>query len=197
MSKIAFTALCIIMFSCVQQQRTIYDLQEESLSSGVIVDTIMERLRFGMSREQVDTALFLNIFEKFSFNVPEFSDIDFHVNSHYFNDSLYWIDFLNFDKSYKYRDVLNIYAVKYGNPDTVIIAKEQEENYWLLGNLQVKVTKSDNRFSSLSIEYRDLRRDTYDRALITGKGNSYFDYFTPEYFEKYYKPKKIEQLKGI
>jgi len=194
-------SVILCLESCSHKELSVYDLQQKSLSSGTHVDTIFNDLVFNCTDSMVYKCLGINIGDKYTFPVKELENYFFDVSPHFFNDSLYEIDFNLPDQYYRFSDIENVYKLKYGDPDTTIKSNVSKtnlvESYWFNSNLQIKVSSRESElFNSVSILYTDLSRSTIGPGIVSDDIN-YFNYWTQKYYETVYLPKKKTNLKGI
>ena len=181
-------------------------LKEESLQSGIVVDTILNGVHFGMVREELAQK---GIIEDngYYFDVTELSDIKFTSHPKFLNDSLYELQFYLHNNSHKYKDIISLFELKYGENKKLQTYKKEGENtyncsYWFIGNLEIKTSHHDNgRYSSIFISYTDNRREIL-RAIFDK--DDYDNLYTKEYYDSIVVPRKEielrekkEALKGI
>lgn len=173
-------------------------MERESLESGIIQDSILGKFFFGMSREQFDSTLAMNLIssDKYYFNADGVKEVPFSISPNYFNDSLYRITLHAFQYTYKYYDFLALYKLKYNMPDTVIKRENNIENYWFRGNLKIVLEKAEEHPELISIRYIDLRRNKLDTTIVNAPDNI-LDRYTRDYYKKYYKPQKIKTLNDM
>ena len=202
MKKVLFVLSVIAcLVSCSRRELSVYDLQQKSLNSGKHIDTIFNDLVFNCSDSMVYRCLGINIGDKYTFPIKELEPYTFDVTPHFFNDSLYEIDFNLPDQYYRFSDIENVYKLKYGDPDTIIksnvVKTNCVESYWFNSNLQIKVSSRESElFNSVSILYTDLSRKTIGPEIVSDDIN-YFNLWTKKYYDTVYLPKKKKNLKGI
>lgn len=155
--------LLFILNGCAvdKQNRTLEQLEMESLNTDTIIDVILGKYVFGAHRNFV-------IDEKYhTINLTEpKKSTDFNVGLQFFNDSLYAINLSNKDDGilidYYKKEFIN----KYGEVDTTLVSNNNKYYIWLEGNLSITMSKDEYIFF---IHYEDLR---YKQRL---------NYGTPEF----------------
>jgi len=189
--------LVMLLSSCENRTKSISDLEEQSLKSKIHNDTIFGSLKFGMTENELSNKFNIHKDSKYNFDIKEISYLDFIASPAYYNDSLYKIDFRLLDHEYVFNDILNIYNLKYGLSDTTYIDNGQIYYYWLKGNLEIEINKWEKKpLDIIRISYLDLSKDLLGKDLIQDKV-TFNDYWTKEYYEKIYLPRKQKNLKGI
>lgn len=201
MNKILCTILLLLLISCnIENKKSIYELEKESLASGVRIDTILDGIVFGTPRDQ----FYISNRENYRFNIEELYKYSFNVNPKFYNDSLFELSFNAYDfknillSRYSLDAVVQLFSIKYDRPDTVYIDKFHGDNYhnvWLKGNLKIDVVYRET--NTLSISYTDLSREIYKRGIVSPPDDFSGDVYTQEYYQNVYLSRKKSELDGI
>lgn len=201
MKKVIFILIVLFFISCFRKELSVYDLQQNALNTGVHNDTIFGSLVFNCTDSVVYRSLGITTGDKYNFPIKELESYLFIVTPHFFNDSLYEIEFDLPDDYYRFSEILNVYKLKYDSPDTVFKSSlnnaDYEEAYWFKHNLQIKITsRKSDIINGLSILYTDLSRKINGPGIVSDDVN-YFNFWTDKYYNDVYLPKKKKNLKGI
>lgn len=201
MKKVMFLAVVAIIFlSCEIRKKSIYDLELVSLNSGIHIDTLFGKLRFGMTENKIYKELDIFKGSKYNFAIDELHYIDFIVQPHYLNDSLYSLGFLSYDQTYRYSDIIKNFTMKYDNPDTIIYddhTSKTESTYWLKGNLELKIEKVEyDKTGWVEICYTDLSKKTFNSSYSKEDINDPASFYSEYYYNKVYLPSKKRDIKG-
>ena len=193
---IAFAALCMI--SCVEDRRKL--ARQESIASGIWVDTVMFDICFNDSPSSVKSKLKKTGYTDWNGNF-EYKFKDSRLNRlswkwrpdfSFHNDSLisFSIHTYSTDK-YGALSVLNeIYSVKYGTP---IQESSSDFKYlfWYKGNLEIEIREDKY---GIHIYYKNITTNRYkQKTVLDDDHNSYSE----EYWNIHYKDKKEEELRNI
>ncbi|MDR0829016.1 MAG: hypothetical protein LBN95_02765 [Prevotellaceae bacterium] len=205
MKKLVLILFSFVLFSCnnsKSNEKSIYDLERESLESGVYNDTIFGKLQFGSTESEIFVALNCYHFYDYRFDVDEIRYINWNIEPAYLNDSLYSIGFRNMDAAYKFSTVVNLYNTKYGQYDYFDKSDVMTEHYyWFQNNLKIEIYKLEFEYGSqMVIKYTDLIKQNFifeNHSKLKQESNNYSDYWTKKYYNDIYLPKKKEKLGGI
>ena len=205
MKKVVLCAVILIIvfsISCQNHKKSIYDLERESVASGIYNDTLFGNITLGLTESDVYKILKMRRGENYFFPIENFEDLGFEVYPNFFNDSLCGVKFHLWNKGYKFSDIVNVYTLKYGQSDTTFIEKDRDSErtyyYWFNGNIEINLLKLETKnWTSIYIEYEDLSRTYIKKGIHTEekKGSTY--YFSDDYYNSIFLPRKQEELKGI
>lgn len=183
--SILYLIVCIyILTSC--QGKSLYELEQKSLESGVYNDTIINNLLFGMGKlETYHTIGWNSPDDGVVLNLDGLRNSRFNIYPAFFNDSLSSITFTTAKdlvyNNIREKDIINIYTGLYGNP----IFKDNEEwvqkRIWLKDNLKITVlTMQTDGFDIYAIKYSDLRRENSFRKVDSDQIVVEFNYLDGE-----------------
>lgn len=201
MNKILYTILLLFLVSCnIEKKKSIDELEKESLSSGVRIDTILDGIIFGTPRDN----FYIRDIKDYRFDIDELHKYSFNVYPKFYNDSLYELYFSASDikniflSKYSLDAIVRLFSIKYNKPDTIYqddIFGINFHNVWLKGNLKIDIVYRES--GSLSISYTDLSREIYKRGIISPPDDFSGDVYTQEYYQKVYLSRKKSELDGI
>ena len=200
MKKGIFLSLILLLgfASCIKETKL--GSRKESPKNIIHNDTIFGNLKFGYNEIEVYRSLNIKKGAEYSLPIFDNDNIGLTVRPCYYNDSLYSISFILFDAEYKYKDIVDVYTIKYGKPDSIysetIIDTKKKVTFWRKRNLGVKIeTYMVSKFTTTSIEYEDLSRK-FGKNLILDKAHP-ISFFTKNYYNNVYLPRKKKSLNGI
>jgi len=187
----------LLDLSCAKETKLVS--KKDSMKKEIHNDTIFGNLKFGYNRSEVYKSLNMDRESKYVLPIFDDRNFEFYVSSRCYNDSLYSISFTLFDKECTYKDIVDVYTIKYGKPDSIYTESDEPKTKvtsWHKGNLGIKVeTYSISRFTTTSINYDDLLR-VFNEQVIPDKAHS-GTYWTKSYYKNVYLPRKKKSLNGI
>lgn len=177
MRKLLIATLITLLCNSCLHEITLYDLQKESLKSGIRHTKIIPGFDFGMNEKDVISQLKYG--KLYTFDVDIIRRIEWHVQTNYYNDSLYMISFMSLEKN-RLSDILKIYTAKYKEPIYRDKSTYGNSHYWLKDNLMINIFESEY---ALHITYKDISREITGSGIIRDELDL-LNVYTKDYFPR-------------
>ncbi|MGZ2600243.1 hypothetical protein [Bacteroides fragilis] len=196
MKKLSFLIVTLLLMSCGP---TLYQKEQESLQTGIRVDTTMFNVCFNDDPETVQIKL-LDVEPEKLLKTFEYRFLDERIHEFkwvwdstfsFHNDSLINFRLITANGYPNHDDLLaleDIFSAKYSEPYI-----SEGSYYWFKGNLEINVSLSTGTYPKLEIRYRNL--ESYFRVYNQAyKSDENFNTYSKDYWEKNCKPQYDKEL---